>query len=1080
MGVEDRIRLPALNLIHRRLRLLNLLTGLIETGQRLITVYAPSGFGKSILLADFAQHTDLPVCWCSLAEADRDPTSFLDLLSRSIADRFHEIQLADLCAVVKLGDTQSSVCRIAERLSKVGPHIIILDDFHKANTAGVTLALNWLLEQLPETSTLIVAARGDMGLETAQILDLVMSGRVSGLSEEELRFIPRELKALMLKRFGTQINDETAEELARRTDGNIAQILMTGHAMHAGNIISSLRSRLGDDREVIYGYLAEEVLSKQPPELRQFLLHTAVLPDMTAELCNALLETGNAQACIEELVRRELFISQTGASFRYHDLFAEFLRTKLAEDGDLKRRVCMRAAHLLDERERHEEAMNLYLSASAWSEASSVLEANAHDFYGEGRISTLNDWLERFPDSELARHPQLLLWRGRILTNDMGQPRPAMAAFEQAETQFLEQGDLSGAAEACVLQSVALRMMGLADESVTMASKALSQLEPIQAGDRVAADAIRNCGVALGEAGRTLEALSNLSKALKLYQELGEKYRVGWCHHEIGAFLCQQGNIPGAEHHFKQAILIWQELGNANDLANTLNSLGVHLCSVGRYEEALRYFQDALAVAHRIKATRRIAFVEASIGDVYLACREYEQAAEAYQRSTEAAREADVRRLEIYNLAKTGEGWLGRHDLGQALKLASRARQQAADVGLKYEEGLAAALQARIHARQADYAASFELFEEALEALTGTDVLEQAKVSLWWGHSLLLDMRSTAACEQLQEAIRLALTMGELAAGLGPTIAETRSLLLHALYRPETSAGTRDSIRLLLDQCPDKASLTTASLHVFTFGPPMLVVAGERKQFSQRGRVRHMPEFLAYLLLKSEEGGCRWGEVCAAIWPDLGSDKASVIFHQTLKRLRDGIFGTHDYIIVQNDYYQVNPQYLEWCDALAFERLFERAARATPEEALPLQLELIGVYQGEFLAGFEVSSWGEAYRAWCEERFLQVVNLAAGQLLANDAPQDALNVINKGLAQDYFREDLHHAALQAYAQLGLYDHLRTHYNQLDETFKRELGAPPDPAVALLYRQLTGGRHKIKVQGDSPARSSPLFAERCKS
>ena len=92
MALEDRIRLPALNLIHRRQRLLNMLTEFVETGYRLITVYAPGGYGKSILLADFAQTTDLPVCWCSLEAADRDPTSFLTLLVYSITDRFHEIE----------------------------------------------------------------------------------------------------------------------------------------------------------------------------------------------------------------------------------------------------------------------------------------------------------------------------------------------------------------------------------------------------------------------------------------------------------------------------------------------------------------------------------------------------------------------------------------------------------------------------------------------------------------------------------------------------------------------------------------------------------------------------------------------------------------------------------------------------------------------------------------------------------------------------------------------------------------------------------------------------------------------------
>jgi two-component SAPR family response regulator len=164
---------------------------------------------------------------------------------------------------------------------------------------------------------------------------------------------------------------------------------------------------------------------------------------------------------------------------------------------------------------------------------------------------------------------------------------------------------------------------------------------------------------------------------------------------------------------------------------------------------------------------------------------------------------------------------------------------------------------------------------------------------------------------------------------------------------------------------------------------------------------------LFYLLLEGQDGGCRWSDVSAALWPDLDIDRASRSFHQILKRLRDVIFESPDYILLHNDYYQVNPACLDWCDALAFESLYERASRVAPEEALALQLGLIALYQGEFLAGFELSEWGEAYCASYEARFLQTVKLAGQQLLKAGSPQEALAVATKGLAVDYFREDLH-------------------------------------------------------------------------
>jgi ATP/maltotriose-dependent transcriptional regulator MalT/DNA-binding SARP family transcriptional activator len=1053
MAFEDRIRLPALNLMHRRLRLLSLLNEFVEAGHRLITIYAPSGYGKSILLADFAQTTNLPVCWCSLAPADRDPTAFLALLAYSITDRFHEIERDELLGLVERGDTQNSIRRIAELLNQVGRHLIILDDYHKANSAGMTLALNRLLDQLPETSTVIVAARGEMVLDTRQVIDLLVAERATGLSEEELRFTPEELQLLMRKRFGRQIELDSARQIAQATDGNIAQILLTGHIRHATEMIGRLRQRLGDDRETIYRYLAEDVMSKQPPELQKFMLHTAVLPDMTAEVCNELLGTADAQAIIEELVRRDLFIAQIGAGFRYHDLFAEFLRAKLAEDGALYRHVCVQAANRLAARARLEEAMHIYLSVQAWDEAATLLETRGNFFYDTGRALTLNEWLTRVPEQELAQRPRLLLLRGQILNDDLGEPDLAMTFWKQAERLFLEQDDRIGAAEAEVRQSIGMRMMGRAEDSLALVSKALEQLEPSQPHDRLVAYAIRNRGLARSTAGNIAEGLADLRRALEAYEGLGDTYRIGLCHHDLGVSLRMQGNISAAEYHFKQAVRIWEALGNANDLANTLNSLGVSLFILGRYTEALQYFEDSLNVALHIRATRRAAFAQAGIADIRLACGQYRQAAEAYATSTELAREAGAQSLEVYNLVRLGEVRCQEGDLDQSLTLASRAREIAAETHLSLERGLACALQARICVRRGEYQASFGWFAEALGCFAGNEILEEAKVRLWWGYSLLLDLRASAAFEQVQEVIRLALAMGELTRGLEPTVLETQQLLLHAVYQPDIPAGTRDSIYWLLAQGDEKKAMSKPSLQVFTFGAPALIVAGEHQQFSQRGRARKVPEFLAFLLLEGWDGGCRWSEVSAAIWPDLGPDKASINFHQTLKRLRDGILGTTDYIIVQNDYYQVNPECLEWCDALAFERLFDRAGKASPDEALALQLELIGLYRGEFLAGFELGEWGAAYRAACEIRFLQTVWQAGEKLIRDGAPQAALTVIHKGLACDYFREDLHRSSFKAYAQLGLYDHLAAHYARLCKTFEREFNAPPDPATDQLYQQL---------------------------
>jgi ATP/maltotriose-dependent transcriptional regulator MalT/DNA-binding SARP family transcriptional activator len=1041
MALEDRIRLPVLNLIHRRQRLLNMLTEFVETDKRLITVYAPGGYGKSILLADFAQTTDLPVCWCSLEPADRDPTAFLTLLAYSITDRFRELEADGLLSLVEKGDTQASVRRIADSLAEVGPHLIIIDDYHKAVSAGMTLALNRLLEQLPQTSTIIVAARGDMMLETSQVIDLLIAERATGLSEEELRFTPPELQRVMRKRFGRQIDLTTAETIARATDGNIAQILLTGHVMHTDRLVSRLGQRLGDDQAVIYDYLAEEVLDKQSSELQRFLLYTSVLPDMTPEVCNELLEITNAQACLEELVHKDLFITQVGVSFRYHDLFAEFLQAKLAEDEALHRQVSIKAAHILQARSRDEEAISLFISGQAWNQAIALLTTKGGSFYETGRALTLHDWLAEIPEPKLARHPRLLLLRGQILNNDLSDPESAITTFRKAEKQFLEQDDLIGAAEAQVWQSVSLRIMGRAQESLALAAKGLEQLEALKVDQQRLAWAIRQRGVAYENVGKSSDALSDLRRALQLFEAVGDTYNIGLCHHDTGIALARQGNVDSANHHFGQAVQIWETLANDSHLANTLNSLAVELYRIGQYDQALKHFNDCLEITARTRAIVTTAYVQTGIGDVYLALQEYGRAVEAYQTSIDMARRTGVTSVEIYNMVQLGECSYQQGQLTEAVALADEAQQIATEMGLTFEKGLACMLHAKVFVRRT-LKDSLSLFAEALACFSENDVLEQVKVRLWWGYALFLDLRISAAYEQIQAAIELALNMGKLRAGLQKTIVETQQVLLHFRYRDDMPRVVRDNIGLLMWERPRYIKIQPG-LQVFAFGRPALIIANEFKYFfGIRGNVRKMPELLLYLILEGEKRWLRWSEVAAAIWPDLTSDKASRNFHQTIRRFRRGVLGSPDYIITDRDYYQINKSELKWCDALACERLFERAAAAPPEEALVWQLEMISLYQGEFLAGFELGEWGMIYRARYEDQFLQVVTLASGQMIQTGEAQQALSLIKTGLAQNYFREDLHRRAAEAYLQLGLRDDLAKHYLELCRTFEEELGVPP--------------------------------------
>ena len=82
----------------------------------------------------------------------------------------------------------------------------------------------------------------------------------------------------------------------------------------------------------VFDYLAEEVLSRQPEDVREFLLKTSVVETLSGPLCEALTDTADGQGMLERLERENLFLvplDEEGRYYRYHHLFAAFLRERL-------------------------------------------------------------------------------------------------------------------------------------------------------------------------------------------------------------------------------------------------------------------------------------------------------------------------------------------------------------------------------------------------------------------------------------------------------------------------------------------------------------------------------------------------------------------------------------------------------------------------------------------------------------------------------------------------------------------------------------------------------------------------------
>lgn len=709
-----------------------------------------------------------------------------------------------------------------------------------------------------------------------------------------------------------------------------------------------------------------------------------------------------------------------------------------------------------------EKAINIYIATEAWHKIATLFEVQGRSLYNLNSdwVEYLEQWLSQIPTKELEERPRLLLLQGIVL-GELNQREASVPIFQQAEKLFNKQGDLVGTAEAQIMRSVQLRLMGVkVQESVELASKGVALLEVHEVGDWLMAWAIRNRGNAYAAVNDLEASLKDLGQALKIFESEGDTYRVGLCHMDMGVSFEEMGKLTSAEIHYKQAKHIWETLGDKENLAKTLNNSGVLLCIMGDFDEAIKKLNESLTLTHQINDINLAAAVQTSLGDAYLGAEDYERAITSYTTAVELAKCVNVNWVEVYSLTGSGEYFYRKNKLAEALTLANRASEIAVKQGLIYYAGLVYILQARIYTRLGEYPMSSSLLKSAA-ACFESNILEQVKTQLWWGYSLLLDLRSWSAFIHIQQAVQLALTLGDLTHRIKDTVGETQRVLLHFQYRIDISSSLKNSISHLLDvQGKMKINPSKPVLQIFAFGSPSLTLVGTQRQFSEAAESHRLPELLLYFVLESRNSGCRWSVIKNAIWPELGADSALDIFQQNLKLLGD-IWGEPSAIVVQDDYYRINTDYLDWCDVFAFETLLQRADKTALDKDLDLYQEIIELYQGDLFSGFTLGNWGLTRRAFYKTKFLQNVKLVSEHLAEIGLYEEALSIINKGLIQDFLVEDLHHIAFKIYGRLKQHSNLRISYLELCKRLEKESGKQPEPLTKHIYEQLMTETDYIK-------------------
>lgn len=412
---------------------------------RVVLVRAPAGFGKTTALLqarERLQQRGINTGWLTLDAADNDPSRFLACLTQVVHDLFGQDAGAAPGAAFAVrsatpvdprsatGTARSALEVIASLTDQPLPFALIFDDFESIQEPSVLGLVRQIIDHLPRGGQLLIGSRS---LPSLGLGRLRARGQLLEIDTDRLRFTLAETTEFLGERRHLALSPDDIATLHRKTEGWAAALWLASLALARRERRSEFVACFSGSDQALADYLADDVLAAQPAPVRKFLVRTSILRHLHAPLCDALMQRTDSAAMLAQLQAANLFLAPIdgeAGGYRYHSLFAGFLRTQLAlEPADELARLHLTASHWYEREGRPVPAIDHAIDSGEHGEALELLTRHATALLSQGRMRLLARWFRALPEALLAGCPLLqmvAIWA----TGFTRGPREAMAMLQ--------------------------------------------------------------------------------------------------------------------------------------------------------------------------------------------------------------------------------------------------------------------------------------------------------------------------------------------------------------------------------------------------------------------------------------------------------------------------------------------------------------------------------------------------------------------------------------------------------------------------------------------------------------------------
>jgi LuxR family transcriptional regulator, maltose regulon positive regulatory protein len=440
---------PGTQTLHRPELFEKLATGLKA---KLMLISAPAGFGKTTLVSDWIIQQDIPAAWYSIDNSDNDAAAFFSYIITAIQGLYpafgekalnllHSPNQVSLESIVQL--LINEICAIPKHF------LLVLDDFHVLHNREVLNLFTYFIGHIPPNIHLAILTRADPLLPIAKLRS---QHQLVELRSADLSFSANDIHFLFNRKLKLKVSPAEVQSLAYKTEGWIAGLQLLALSLRGREDRAAFIQDFKGDNRYIMDYLIEEVLKIQTPEIKEFLLQTSLLEQLSAPLCNAVLGRQDSQTVLELLEKNNMFIVSLDAErkwYRYHHLFADLLKQRLL----LKEKPAVLALHAkasawFEENQMLPLAIGHRLQTQDYDKALQLLAAITEGMWVNGQHASIMKYGDLLPDALIKKHPEFGVFYAWVLitAGQMQKAAPFLASAEEITRQALAAAPAGGEA----------------------------------------------------------------------------------------------------------------------------------------------------------------------------------------------------------------------------------------------------------------------------------------------------------------------------------------------------------------------------------------------------------------------------------------------------------------------------------------------------------------------------------------------------------------------------------------------------------------------------------------------------------